>query len=293
MGVLDTLCIELTKKCPLRCQHCSANAAPERGEMMPVGVLSQRLAELGRLSEVYLSGGEPFEHPDILAAIAAASGVAASVIAYSSGVIGASASRQSPLSEELLASARQAGLRRIDLSLYSASAVEHDAITETINSHATTCESATNARQVGLEVGIHYVPMTTSLDNINQLILLAEHLGASRFHMLALTTQGRARPDKTFARLLPTKILLESLHDVLAKKHSLDIILSSELLRQLGKLDRYEKQHKKASFIDVDGFLYPDEGQQIHSMRSLSSILRGSTIESLVREVSRYSGKID
>ena len=66
MTILDTLCIELTARCPLRCVHCSANAAPERNDFLPYKALASTLPDLGSLSETYLSGGEPFEHPNLL-----------------------------------------------------------------------------------------------------------------------------------------------------------------------------------------------------------------------------------
>jgi hypothetical protein len=55
MSELDTLCVELTLRCPLRCEHCSANAAPERHEMMDAGLLIDRVRELHGLHAVYLS----------------------------------------------------------------------------------------------------------------------------------------------------------------------------------------------------------------------------------------------
>lgn len=187
--------------------------------------------------------------------------------------------------KEILASARRAGLQRIDLSLYSALAAEHDAITETNNSHDATCKSASNARQVGLEVGIHYVPMATTIENVEQLIRLAEYLGASRFHILALTTQGRAKPNKAYSRLLPTERLLESLRHALTKHYSLELIISSGLRQPLGVFDGVAQARKKSSFMDVDGFLYPGEGHQDRLLRSRSSILNDSSIESLAMEV--------
>src|SRR6187402_3024941 len=94
MPDLDTLCVELTLRCPLQCVHCSANAAPERDERIDERLLLARLRELGRIRAVYLSGGEPFEHPGLASLVEAVAELADEVAIYSSGVVLGAAGRE-------------------------------------------------------------------------------------------------------------------------------------------------------------------------------------------------------
>lgn len=126
---LHTLCVEVTARCPLRCMHCSANAAPERTEMLDARIFEQRLTELGCLSELYLSGGEPFEHSALEALVRAARTVARTVVVYTSGVRMRPAGNES-LPAESLRAVVQAGVSRLDVSLYAARAEDHDAVTQ-------------------------------------------------------------------------------------------------------------------------------------------------------------------
>ena len=192
MPILDTLCVELTSRCPLRCVHCSANATPFGQSYLPVQHLLEFLSCLPQLRELYLSGGEPFEHPEILPLIRAVQHHASIVVAYSSGVT-ISELKPRSLSHDVLVAARQSGLRRLDISLYAPTPHLHDATTGTPGSFSATLETAMRASHAALPLGIHFVPIGLAADLIVETYSLACRLNATHFHVLALAPQGRAR----------------------------------------------------------------------------------------------------
>ncbi|WP_437665614.1 radical SAM protein [Sorangium sp. So ce1182] len=267
MTVLDTLCIEMTLRCPLRCVHCSANAAPERTEILPARLLSRRLVELAGLQEIYLSGGEPFDHPELPLVVHAARRAAQRVVAYSSGTrhteVGVA-----PLLPEQLAAATAEGLGRVDLSFYAANPSAHDEVTRVPGSFAATFATAQQARDQGLPVGIHFVPVPGHEAAVREVLALAQDLGAVRFHALALARLGRGRTCAPAASD-GTARLVALLRD-LPQRSALEVILSSELRRLLGWLDETPRDRLQTGFLDVDGYLYPSEAQRgVRSRRSL------------------------
>jgi len=61
------LLVHLLDKCNLRCQHCYMNSAPERTRCLPAGMVIRCLQDTDQLGirTVYLTGGEPFLHPEL------------------------------------------------------------------------------------------------------------------------------------------------------------------------------------------------------------------------------------
>lgn len=66
------LILQLTLRCPLRCEHCIVDASPNREEEMTVEQAVNLLEEIGRENEVKvvaITGGEPFLNLERLGAI--------------------------------------------------------------------------------------------------------------------------------------------------------------------------------------------------------------------------------
>lgn len=282
MRLIDTLCVELTSRCPLRCVHCSANASPERAELLDIDVLSRRLAELGTLTEVYLSGGEPLEHPRVLDAVRASRRVAGVVVLYSSGVV-LRRHRTEAIPREMLANLSEEGVSRVDLSFYSADPTLHDQVTRTPGSFALALESAGRICAAGIPLGIHFVPVCEN-DQFGGVAALAERLGAASLHVLAVARQGRAS-------LLPARRADHGfLHELRALVAASDLpfalVVSSVLRAELGDRAVTPRDRLRAALVDVRGFLYPGEGWRLPQLRSQDSLTTPIPITALIAEVS-------
>jgi MoaA/NifB/PqqE/SkfB family radical SAM enzyme len=273
---LDTVCVELTLRCPLRCVHCSANAAPERREMLDADLLVRRLREVRRLKALYLSGGEPFEHRALGEIARAAQGLAHEVAIYSSGVcIGKRAVE--PLSERAIHGVANT-VDRVDVSLYSLSPAEHDSVTGVGGSLHASLESIRRLRLLGVPFGIHFVPLCgeTALMQVAQ---YAREVGAQRIHVLAIARQGRA----TNLKQAYSASLLSSLRFLVESDLGMEVLVSSHLRRLLG-VSGTERDHLRTAFIDVRGHMYSSEGARTPDKRSLRT-LKDSRIEDLVADM--------
>jgi MoaA/NifB/PqqE/SkfB family radical SAM enzyme len=279
MTGIDTLCIEIISRCPLRCVHCSANASPERTEKLSRAAFGELLRELRSAEELFISGGEPFEHPELATFIAHARKVAKRVVVYSSGVRLDAGYRALHFDE--VQRAADAGMSRVDLSFYAATPELHDDVTTLPGSFMLTVESAARLRRAGVPFGVHFVPIGENGSQAGAVADLAVRIGASRLHVLALTPQGRGR-------FLETEIRRETLNELgklRDRRLPLELVLSSEIRRQLGSHEKVQRDLLQPAFFDVRGFLYPSEGQRAAQRRSASSFLAGATLTQLVGEL--------
>jgi MoaA/NifB/PqqE/SkfB family radical SAM enzyme len=256
MGTVDTLCIEVTTRCPLRCVHCSADASPDRTDLFPAAVYESVVGRLSALQAVFLSGGEPFDHPELERFVEVSRRAAREVVIYSSGTQ-RSSGRAIPLYEERLASVAIRGLSRIDLSVYSNRPEEHDAVTRTGGSFTAVIETMRLCRALGIQFGIHFVPLVEGGARVRAVAGLAREMRSARFHALAPVAQGRGAN-------LTTTLSPGFLKDVAALHDdpAFNVVLSSAIRRALGR-SATERDSLKAVFVDVRGTVHPSEGRRL------------------------------
>jgi len=184
-GDLTEIKIEVTRKCPLSCIHCSSGSNAEQTDELStktVVSLIQQAKEMG-VSSVAFSGGEPLVWPGIQEAIAACTTSQLESTIYTTGnvFIGDGA--------DALTSLANAGLSKIICSLYSPIQEYHEQVALKSNSYATTIR--TLALPLGIKKEIHFVPLTRNLSHLEDLIRLATDVGVERVSVLRLVPQGR------------------------------------------------------------------------------------------------------
>jgi len=176
---LQTLIFAITKRCPLRCEHCCEWDALNRREALSREDLRRivsRFQERG-VAQILLSGGEPLQRiEDILDLVAAAGGESDFWI-LSSGQ-GLSAERAFRLGD--------AGLTGVVLSLDHWDPREHDRFRGSPGAHAQVERAARHARAAGLLVGLSLCPTRAfvSEENLRRYAETARELGAGFIQIL-------------------------------------------------------------------------------------------------------------
>lgn len=221
------------------------------------------IEECAPIAELYLSGGEPFEHPEFLSIIRATRGLALSVIAYSSGT-SLDATGIKPLERHTLDETWAAGLHRIDVSIYSADSARHDEVTGVPGSLSATLESCRRIASLGIPLGIHFVPVSSAADQLLHVARMTEELGATRLHVLALAPQGRALGMNE----APPESFLADVAQLVRGVQPYELVLSSALRRTLG-LPATRRDEFETKFIDARGFEYPAEGARQRDLRGI------------------------
>jgi pyrroloquinoline quinone biosynthesis protein E len=200
------LIAELTHRCPLHCVYCSnplelQNRANELTTETWSRVFKEA-AELG-VMQADLTGGEPLARTDILELVRAARTSGLYVNLITSGM---------PLDEARLAKLLEAGLDHLQLSFQGAREETANEISGT-KAHAQKLRVLGWLRQVRVAVTLNFVVHRNNIDQIDEMLALAESSSATRVEFANVQYYGWAFANRE--RLLPTRDQLDRSMEVL------------------------------------------------------------------------------
>ena len=190
-----TLVAELTYACPLACPYCSnpLDFAAQRAELTTDDwrrVFTE--AEALGVMQLHLTGGEPLVRKDLELLASHARGLGLYVNLVTSGL---------PLERSRLAALRDAGVDHVQLSIQDARAETSDLVAGTA-SFDQKMRVAAWVKELGLAFTMNTVLHRKNLDHVEEIVALAERLGADRLELANTQYLGWALENR--ARLLPT-----------------------------------------------------------------------------------------
>lgn len=180
---------ELTRACDLVCQHCRACAQPGRHrnelDTDQAAALIDDLARFDRKPVLVVTGGDPMKRPDVRELVRYA--------AHRELTPAMAASVTPLLTPHALLRLREAGLKRLALSLDGADAATHDGIRGVPGSFDRTLELARAARSLGLPLQLNTTVMQHNVDQLGQVADLVEQCGAVLWAVFFLVPVGRGQ----------------------------------------------------------------------------------------------------
>lgn len=209
------LTIEVTKKCPLHCLICSSEGGlPYENELTTnqIKKVIRDAHELGTRN-ICFSGGEPFEHPEIIRLCEYSKSIGLNIHIYTSGNATSKLNLLSPIDEDLLIRAKTS-VDKIIVGLHGPTAEAHESITRVFNSFKNAIASIERAVQQAIPVEIHFVPVKTNYKSLPEMIELAKKLKANKLSILRFVPQGRGKINKSLLSL--EKFDIMSLKSLLA-----------------------------------------------------------------------------
>jgi PqqA peptide cyclase len=194
------LIAELTHRCPLHCVYCSNPLElAARSEELPTEVWVRVFREASQLGvlQADFTGGEPLARTDLLDLVRAARAAGLYVNLITSGL---------PLDETKLAKLVEAGLDHVQLSFQGAH--EHTAgeISGT-KSHAQKLKVLEWLQKVRVAVTLNFVIHRRNIDQIEEMLNIAESSGARRIEFANVQYYGWALANRD--NLLPTRAQLD------------------------------------------------------------------------------------
>jgi AdoMet-dependent heme synthase len=175
----------ITLKCPLRCAHCYVNA----GEHEATGVLSKQeayavidqICELGK-PVVILSGGEPLMRDDIFEIARYGTGKGLPMAMGTSGVlIDAACARK----------IREAGIRRVAISIDSADPAVHDAFRGLPGAWERAVQGIHHCVNEGIRVQVNTTVLSPDIQAIKDVVSLGASLGVADYQLFFPVPTGR------------------------------------------------------------------------------------------------------
>ena len=181
---------EATQACPLACRHCRAEARPDRdpGELSTAEAfgLMEQVAAFGSPPPVFvITGGDPFQRPDLTALVRHGTRIGLPVAVSPSGT--------PTLTETGLTALRDAGARAISLSLDGSDARIHDDFRATPGVYRWTLDAWRAARDLGLKVQINTTVTGHNLTDLPEIVRIVHEMGALTWSAFLLVPTGRGR----------------------------------------------------------------------------------------------------
>jgi len=189
------LLAEITHRCPLQCPYCSNPVALERPKAeLTTAEWARVFGEAAALGvvQLHISGGEPLVRTDIADIVRAARGAGLYVNLITAAV---------GLTPEKADALAQAGVEHVQISVQDATSEGCNRITNYKNAFEKKMEAAKLVTDRGLPLTVNAVVHRQNLDHIEEMIVLAEALGAHRLEVAHTQYYGWAYQNR--AALMP------------------------------------------------------------------------------------------
>jgi radical SAM protein len=183
-----TIAWEITRACAFACVHCRADAQHQRDPMElstdEAFQLIDRIKDFGNPILIF-TGGDPMMRRDLFDLIAYASeqGLRCSLTPTATSLPTPARMKQ----------AKEAGIRRLALSLDSPHAETHDAFRQVKGSWERTMRILSHAQEVGLSAQVNTTVSIYNVETLAEMVPFIEKIGAVQWSVFFLVPTGRAQ----------------------------------------------------------------------------------------------------
>ena len=203
---------EVTRACQLVCTHCRADAIRTRNPFELSTDEGRRLlddlASFGSPRPlVVLTGGDPFERPDLAELVAHGTRNGLSMAL--------SPSVTDRLTRSVMVELRDAGAKAVSLSLDGATAQSHDAFRGVQGVFDATLDAARTVREVGLRLQINTTVTRGNVHELPRMLKSVLEMGAALWSVFFLVPTGRGKLLEPLTAAEEEEVL-HWLHDVSA-----------------------------------------------------------------------------
>ena len=257
--MLKEISIEIIRKCPNRCIHCSSFSTENCSEVIPFELFKEVVVGAKKigLQTVCFSGGEPFLHPDIVNMVEFVHNQGINSYIYSSGIYMDDSNTRGPIPHEIFAQIAN----KVTKIIYNIEAAEENAYDMIMGTHG--CfdflgESVRRAVDVGIIVEGHFVPNRINKNQIEQTLKYCTDLGISKVSFLRLVIHGRAYENRDKLLLSDDDLLkVEKTLIKIKNENTYNIRIGVPLL---GETEEYHCEAANGKLnIRYDGKVFPCE----------------------------------
>jgi radical SAM protein len=248
-----TIAWEVTRACAFACVHCRADAQ-HRADPRELNTeeslhLIDRIKEFGSPILIF-TGGDPMMRKDLFELIAYATqkGLRCSLTPTATALP----------TPERLQRAREAGIRRIALSLDAPTAEAHDAFRQVPGSWQRTMNILRNAQSAGLSAQVNTTVSTYNVELLADMVPFIQEVGAVQWSVFFLVPTGRAQMDWMISPEQHERVF-HWLYD-LSKTAPFDIKATAAPMYRRVAIERRKAEQGKGSPVTFQGagFQYAD-----------------------------------
>lgn len=257
--MLKEISIEIIRRCPNCCIHCSSLSNEYCSEALDFGLFTdvvQNAAELGART-ICLSGGEPFLHSSIVEMVKFVASLGLQVYIYTSGIVFNAQNQRTFIDRDTLRAISK-DVTKLIFNFEAATSQTYDVIMGTTGCFEIMKQSIRNAHEMSIITEAHFVPMRLNISEVEQVVALCRDLNVSKVSFLRLVLHGRAQQNE--AKIALDDEALEQLKAFLEK-----LKMQAEIDIRIGVPLSMEAECRKCEAakgklnIKYDGKVYPCE----------------------------------
>lgn len=288
--MLKEISVEITRRCPNCCVHCSSLSHSRCSESMPYETFQAVVLDAAALgaSTICLSGGEPFLHSRIVDMVRFVHEQRMSCYVYTSGITMDSDGRPVALSTDQLEQLSDV-VEKLIFNIEAGTEEVYNRIMGTSGCFDLLKQSVLRATGAGICAEAHFVPMALNMIEIPAVIRLCGDLGISRLSFLRLVMHGRAEQNRALLAL--TSAQQSELRKYLRRLQSdsaLPIRVGVPLSTEDGCV-RCEAATGKLN-LRYDGKVFPCEVFKNHCLqKNLGKLEPDSVYQSSLKEIYYHS----
>ncbi|MBD5526275.1 MAG: radical SAM protein [Lachnospiraceae bacterium] len=192
--MLKEISIEIIRKCPNNCLHCSSLSTEYCNEVLDYELfvsVVRNAAELGAKT-ICLSGGEPFLHSKLIEMVKFVASLGLETFIYTSGIVLDEQRQRMCIGEDILAAISK-DVTKLIFNIEAAAPQTYDTIMGTIGCFEIMKQSVRNACKMNITTEAHFVPMKLNIREVKGVIALCDELHISKLSFLRLVLHGRAQ----------------------------------------------------------------------------------------------------
>jgi len=257
--MLKEVSIEIIRKCPNNCVHCSSLSDENCTEILDYAQFVSVVDDAEKLGAkiICLSGGEPFLHPSVIDMVDYIYNKGLDCYVYTSGIIFDISMNRISLDLNLLS--KIAGkANKLIFNVEAATPETYDEVMGTVGCFDTMQQSILAANRLSIVTEAHFVPMKLNINEIEATINLCKNLGVSKISFLRLVLHGRAQINEDSIALSNEELSnLKDRLDALKEFPDVDIRIGVPLSLNDG-CHKCEAANGKLN-IKYDGYVFPCE----------------------------------
>lgn len=266
--MLNEISIEIIRKCPNNCLHCSSMSSIQCEERMPLEKFKEIVSGAVKLGvkTICLSGGEPFLHDEIKEMVLFVHQCGLKCYIYTSGIALNSIGEFVSLPVDVL-NVISCSVTKIIFNIEAGTEETYNKIMGTQGCFEKMQRSAIRAAEAGICTEAHFVPMALNINEIHQVINLCKKIQVKKISFLRLVLHGRAKTNRAVLEIMPEEygVLKEQLYAISEQmKFSTRIGVP---LSQDVTCHKCEAANGKLN-IKYDGKVYPCEVFKNYSMKT-------------------------
>ena len=199
---LESLTLEITSDCPMRCEFCSSNVGRCRVVSYSLKEMKSIVDEVSTLGckTISLSGGEPLVHPRILEISKYIKDKGICLHIYTSGNLSYFQS-VGPLSALLVSDLKTSGVDRLIFSIHGGEPELHDSVTNVKGSFKNLIDSIRITKNFGLKTELHFVVTKKNYREFPKIYSIAKQFNVDLIRILRLVPQGAGATSRSLLEL--------------------------------------------------------------------------------------------